>query len=68
MKLCVGLNNIHKRSTEHEKLLGKLVREKYDTDYYILDKFPTAVRPFYTMPDAADPVSTGRYHSHKTTI
>lgn len=43
-------------STEHEKLLGKLVREKYGTDYYILDKFPTAVRPFYTMLDASDPV------------
>lgn len=41
-------------STENEKLLGKLVREKYDTDFYILDKFPLAVRPFYTMPDAED--------------
>ncbi|KAJ3113309.1 Aspartate--tRNA ligase, cytoplasmic [Phlyctochytrium bullatum] len=27
-------------STEQEKLLGKLVREKYNTDFYILDKFP----------------------------
>jgi len=51
-------------STEHEKLLGKLVLEKYDTDYYILDKFPTAVRPFYTMPDAADPVSAPLLHSN----
>lgn len=41
-------------STENEKLLGKLVREKYDTDFYILDKFPLAVRPFYTMPDPED--------------
>lgn len=41
-------------STPHEKLLGKLVREKYDTDFYILDKFPLAIRPFYTMPDATD--------------
>lgn len=41
-------------STENEKLLGKLVREKYDTDFYILDKFPLAIRPFYTMPDAED--------------
>lgn len=44
-------------STENEKFLGKLVREKYDTDFYILDKFPLAVRPFYTMPDPED----GRY-------
>ena len=38
-------------STPNEKLLGKLVRAKYDTDFYILDKFPLAIRPFYTMPD-----------------
>uniref|UniRef100_A0A7E4UTF2 Aspartate--tRNA ligase, cytoplasmic n=1 Tax=Panagrellus redivivus TaxID=6233 RepID=A0A7E4UTF2_PANRE len=41
-------------STANERLLGKLVREKYKTDYYILDKFPLAVRPFYTMPDPTD--------------
>jgi len=44
-------------STDQEKFLGKLVKEKYKTDYYILDKFPLAVRPFYTMPDDEDPVS-----------
>ena len=38
-------------STPNEKLLGRLVRAKYETDFYILDKFPLAVRPFYTMPD-----------------
>ncbi|XP_018337803.1 PREDICTED: aspartate--tRNA ligase, cytoplasmic isoform X3 [Trachymyrmex septentrionalis] len=38
-------------STPDEKLLGKLVKNKYDTDFYILDKYPLAVRPFYTMPD-----------------
>ncbi|DAZ93209.1 TPA: hypothetical protein N0F65_001561 [Lagenidium giganteum] len=41
-------------NTENERLLGKLVREKYNTDFYILDKFPLAVRPFYTMPDPKD--------------
>jgi len=41
-------------STANEKLLGKLVREKYKTDFYVLDKFPLAVRPFYTMPDPND--------------
>lgn len=44
-------------STPNEKLLGKLVREKYDTDFYILDKFPQKVRPFYTMVDPDKPVS-----------
>ncbi|BFZ22625.1 hypothetical protein BsWGS_25664 [Bradybaena similaris] len=38
-------------STPNEKLLGKLVKAKYDTDFFILDKYPLAVRPFYTMPD-----------------
>uniref|UniRef100_A0A6G1S816 Aspartate--tRNA ligase, cytoplasmic n=1 Tax=Aceria tosichella TaxID=561515 RepID=A0A6G1S816_9ACAR len=38
-------------STPNERLLGKLVKEKYNTDFFVLDKFPLAVRPFYTMPD-----------------
>ncbi|KAK9735110.1 hypothetical protein RND81_04G184900 [Saponaria officinalis] len=37
-------------NTETEKKLGALVREKYDTDFYILHRYPLAVRPFYTMP------------------
>lgn len=48
-------------TTENEKFLGKLIREKYDTDFYILDKFPLAVRPFYTMPDAEDPNYSNSY-------
>ena len=47
-------------STPNEKLLGKLVREKYDTDFYILDKFPQKIRPFYTMVDPDKPVSGHR--------
>jgi len=38
-------------STPNEKFLGRLVKAKYDTDFYMLDKYPLAVRPFYTMPD-----------------
>ena len=38
-------------STPDEKLLGRLVKQKYDTDFFILDKYPLDVRPFYTMPD-----------------
>lgn len=44
-------------STENEKRLGRLVKKKYDTDYFIIDKFPVELRPFYTMPDPNDPVS-----------
>ncbi|KAF0292280.1 Aspartate--tRNA ligase, cytoplasmic [Amphibalanus amphitrite] len=41
-------------STPNEKLLGRLVKAKYDTDFFIMDKYPLAVRPFYTMPDPKD--------------
>ncbi|RDL39783.1 Class II aaRS and biotin synthetase [Venustampulla echinocandica] len=40
--------------TRAEIRLGQLVKDKYHTDYYILDKFPASVRPFYTMPDPSD--------------
>ena len=30
------------------------MKEKYHTDYYILDKFPSSARPFYTMLDPED--------------
>ncbi|XP_070175500.1 aspartate--tRNA ligase, cytoplasmic-like isoform X2 [Littorina saxatilis] len=41
-------------STPNEKLLGRLIKAKYDTDFFIMDKFPLAVRPFYTMPDPSN--------------
>lgn len=47
----VAMDDDEDLSTPNEKLLGKLVKKKYGTDFYILDKFPLAVRPFYTMPD-----------------
>jgi aspartyl-tRNA synthetase len=47
-------------STPNEKLLGRLVKAKYDTDFYMLDKFPLAIRPFYTMPDPKNPVRRER--------
>lgn len=48
-------------NTPAEKLLGRLVKAKYDTDFYILDKFPLAVRPFYTMPDPDDATASNSY-------
>jgi hypothetical protein len=45
-------------STSSEKALGKIIKAKYNTDYYIIDKFPLEIRPFYTMPDPTNPVST----------
>lgn len=48
-------------STPNEKLLGRLVKAKYDTDFFILDKFPLAIRPFYTMPDPVNPKASNSY-------
>ncbi|KUJ13740.1 aspartate-tRNA ligase [Mollisia scopiformis] len=48
-------------STPQEKALGALVRKKYNTDFYVLDKFPVAARPFYAMPDPANPEVTNAY-------
>ncbi|KAJ3561855.1 hypothetical protein NP233_g9937 [Leucocoprinus birnbaumii] len=47
--------------TTNEKRLGRIVRAKYETDYFIIDKFPLALRPFYTMPDPEDPTVSNSY-------
>ena len=47
--------------TENEKALGKLVRDKYKTDFYILYGYPKSARPFYTMPDPDDDGFTNSY-------
>lgn len=52
------LEDLH---TRDEIRLGELIKEKYHTDYYILDKFPAAARPFYTMPDPDDPKYTNSF-------
>jgi len=41
-------------STRDEKLLGAVVSRVKDTDFYVVDKFPATLRPFYTMPDPDD--------------
>lgn len=48
-------------ATRDEIRLGQLVKEKYDTDYYVLDKFPRGARPFYTMPDPDDDKFTNSF-------
>ena len=48
-------------STAQEKALGALIREKYKTDFYVLDKFPEGARPFYTMEDPENPAVTNGY-------
>lgn len=48
-------------STAQERKLGQLMREKYDCDLYIVDKFPSAIRPFYTMPCPFNPGYSNSY-------
>jgi aspartyl-tRNA synthetase len=49
------MDELEDLSTEKEKLLGKLVKEKYGTDFFMLLRFPSKVRPFYTMTDPHNP-------------
>jgi len=36
--------------TESEKLLGKIVKEKFKEELYFITKYPLKIKPFYTMP------------------
>lgn len=48
-------------TTAQEKALGALIRKKYKSDFYVLDKFPVDARPFYAMPDPENPKVTNAY-------
>jgi aspartyl-tRNA synthetase len=47
-------------SSAIELSLGELVKAKYDADFFILDQYPSAIRPFYTMPSAENPLYSNR--------
>ncbi|KAL7627945.1 aspartate--tRNA ligase dps1 [Parahypoxylon ruwenzoriense] len=47
--------------TRAEIRLGQLVKEKYKTDYFILDKFPASARPFYTHLDPGNDSITNSF-------
>ena len=55
------LSPLEDLGTRDEIRLGELIKEKYQTDYYILDKFPRSARPFYSMPDPEDPRYTNAF-------
>ena len=40
-------------TTVKERALGKLVLEKYGSELFFVTRFPSALRPFYTMPERA---------------
>ncbi|KAB5562775.1 aspartyl-tRNA synthetase [Coniochaeta sp. 2T2.1] len=47
-------------STPQEKALSEVVRSKFNTDFYVVDKFPETARPFYAkLDDTATPVGNG---------
>merc|ERR1712217_137516 len=48
-------------STEDEKTLGVIIHEMYGEEFYIIDKFPLDLRPFYTMPDPNNPTIGNAY-------
>ena len=48
-------------NTENEKRIGQLVKEQYDSDLFIIDQYPSNVRPFYTMESACDPLYSNSF-------
>lgn len=48
-------------STENERKLGKIIKNIYGSDLFILDRYPTVARPFYTMPNDSDVNYTNSY-------
>lgn len=60
---CISLQRVARVSSyygdttldsSHLSCAGQLVADKHGVDFYFLDRFPSAVRPFYTMPCADD--------------
>eukprot|EP01133_Synstelium_polycarpum_P016373 gene16373-19482_t len=48
-------------NTTQEKMLGKMIKKSHGVDFYIIDKFYRTARPFYTMPDPANPLLANAY-------
>lgn len=57
----LGLASDDDINSSQERLLGEIVKEKYNTDFFIVDKFPLKLRPFYTMPCPEDPTLSNSY-------
>ena len=43
---------------EGEVIISKYIKEKYNSDFLFITKYPVAKRPVYTMPDSADKTLT----------
>eukprot|EP00903_Cladosiphon_okamuranus_P012906 g12050.t1 len=44
------MNDFDDLSGAQELALGEIVAQKFGSDFFFLDRFPTQIRPFYTMP------------------
>lgn len=49
-KSGVAIEKTEDFSMEHEKVLGSIIKSQYNTDFYVIHKYPTHLRPFYTRP------------------
>ncbi|KAK4682259.1 hypothetical protein QC764_114760 [Podospora pseudoanserina] len=56
-----NVSDFEDMSTPQEKALGALIKKKYNTDFYVLDKFPSDARPFYAKEDPTNPKVTLAY-------
>jgi aspartyl-tRNA synthetase len=48
-------------STEDEKKLGEVVKEKFNSDFVFVTQYPFEVRPFYTMKNKENPKLTDSF-------
>lgn len=46
---------------EGERLIGEYVKKKYGSDFVFLTQYPTAVRAFYSLPNAENPKISESY-------
>ncbi len=60
-KAGVDINDGDDFSTAQERALGAIIKEKYGTDFFMMDKYPAALRPFYTMPCPDDAALSNSY-------
>lgn len=57
----VDINDGDDFSTVQERALGAIIKEKYGTDFFMMDKYPASIRPFYTMPCPENPALSNSY-------
>lgn len=57
----VTIGDFEDMNAEKERILGAAVHQKFGTDFYIVDRFPSVIRPFYSMVDPEDPRYANAY-------